>query len=289
MKVNNNAIHEMISTEIKVEVETKDDEVKINELISVLSSSEKNRYISKVKKLTLEVNYETFPDSGLYDDVIGEEWWDNSCNTLIKLLIENNYLNLECFTLYCFEIGRIDLSELISTNSKTLKEVQVFTVGEKITDRHINMFSNHCNNLEFFSMTVHPLCCIGVVNGCITDKAVIRLVSTNPRIKYLDLGSCEKLTNISLECITLFCEHIREIDCFSASSITDAGLRILFEKAGKELQEISLNGTQITKNALNLFPSSAQLKRVSLEGCSHISPQDINAVKSLMPKTNFIY
>uniref|UniRef100_U9T5W6 RNI-like protein n=1 Tax=Rhizophagus irregularis (strain DAOM 181602 / DAOM 197198 / MUCL 43194) TaxID=747089 RepID=U9T5W6_RHIID len=267
MELKNIAIHEMISTEIKVKVETKDDEVKINELISVLSSGEKNRYISKVKKLTLGVNYETFPDTGLsdtglYDDVIGEEWWDNSCNTVIKLLIENNHLNLECFTLYCFEIGRIDLSELISTNSKTLKEVQVFTMCGKITDQHINMFSKHCNNLEFFSMTVHPLNCFEV-NRYITDKAVIRLVSANPKIKYLDLGSCEKLTNISLECIALF--------------------------LGKELQGISLNRTQITKNALNLFPSSEQLKRVSLEGCSHISPQDINAIKGLMPKTNFIY
>lgn len=183
----------------------------------------------------------------------------------------------------------MNLSELISTSGRTLKEVQIFTLCESITDQHIDMFSLHCNSLEYFSMAVHPLSGFKLFNKYISDKAVIKLVSTNPKIKYLYLGSCENLTNTSLECIALFCEHIQEIDCFSRSLITDAGLCTLIEKNGKALREISLDGTQITKNALNLFTNSTRLKRVSLTDCVQILPQDINAIKSLMPETHFIY
>lgn len=106
MVLNENAIHEMISSEIKVEVETRDDKEKINELISFLSSNEKSIYLPKVKKLILELNFETFPNDTGYGDDDDEEWWDNSCNTLIKLLNDNAHLRLECFYLYCFEIKR---------------------------------------------------------------------------------------------------------------------------------------------------------------------------------------
>ena len=109
----------------------------------------------------------------------------------------------------------------------------------------------------------------------ITDKGVVTLVSSCPRLRRLEFGNCSALTDQATKAISTKCPKLERISVEYCPRITDQSLTSLVKRC-RHLQHIDFSGTSIT-NITPLILALQKLKILKAHDCTRLvqPPPDV--------------
>ena len=122
----------------------------------------------------------------------------------------------------------------------------------------------------------------------ITDAHVVGIAEVCPELRHLNISSCSGISDAALLQLSKYCHALQILHLACCFRITSEGITAL-AKGCSELEELDLSGLDIGDIALRqLAEKCRKLKKLTLNGCNHISDEGICCIVSFCTDIEYL-
>lgn len=170
----------------------------------------------------------------------------------------------------------------ISEEACELAEVLEFQKGVQhfVIDDDLARTLPYCENLEAALLSGIP---------DLTDRTLILLASTSPRLKILDVSGCREITDVSVRDLAVHATQLQAVRLNSVAGITDPSISALVRSL-PHLAELELNDVPLLTAASvrDIWSFAKKLRILRLAGCHQLTDKAFPHVFPPSPNTGTV-